>query len=116
MKDFALYTAAHQFAVIDLVKVQPPLSVEQHEDGLICCMFPCSMLFILGCAGADYVKHTMPLATSTAMLAWSLLTFREGFAQVSAPDVLYTLGAAMHLLTDWQCADALRHTLMPAAV
>ena len=30
--------------------------------------------------GADYVKHSLPLATSVAALSWSLLTFGPGYA------------------------------------
>lgn len=33
--------------------------------------------------GADYVKHSLPLATSMSMLAWSLMAFKPGFDKVS---------------------------------
>jgi hypothetical protein len=32
--------------------------------------------------GADYVKHTFPLATSMSMLAWSILQFKESYEKV----------------------------------
>lgn len=32
--------------------------------------------------GGDFVKQTFPLATSMAMLAWSLMAFKNGYMQV----------------------------------
>lgn len=34
--------------------------------------------------GADYVKHTHPMATSLSLLAWSLVEFKAGYQVLPA--------------------------------
>lgn len=53
---------------------------------------------------ADYVKHTMPLATSMAMLAWSLIEFVAGFEQVQNNRCynMLRLGGGSHCLSKQQ--------------
>lgn len=47
--------------------------------------------------GADYVKHTMPLATNMAMLAWSLMEFAPGIEQVNVTCVVSCVITMLYL-------------------
>lgn len=52
--------------------------------------------------GADYVKHSFPLATSMSMLAWSLLQFRQIYEQVGVQACRLALGRCCRAKFDGQ--------------
>jgi hypothetical protein len=61
--------------------------------------------------GADYVKHSFPLATSLTTLAWSMLTFGAGYAAAGARgqallDAAVASGAADRGAAPWAASAA----------
>lgn len=54
----------------------------------------------------DYVKQTFPLATSMAMLAWSMMAFNTGYEKVSHDH------GSLQQLTDKACPRLLRASLL----